>query len=97
MTMTPIEISRAIRELDRKEREEISILANPVREKYLLLKQAIKDQCEHSYRLNIEAGVCPWDEHWYCTRCNMREYRCNEDIKLAYRDSYPNFFEDVEE
>jgi len=92
-SMTKKEISKAIRELDRQQREEISILARPVEEKYWALKQAIKDQCEHAYRRDMDAGVCPWDEHWYCSICHKREYRCNEDIKLAYMDSHPELFE----
>lgn len=92
--MTPKEIGRAVRELDRQQREEISILARPVEEKYWALKQALKDQCEHSFHHDVNAGVLPWDEHWYCIHCGKRDYRCNEDIKLAYMDSHPELFEE---
>lgn len=91
--MTPREISKAIRELDRQQREEISILTRPIEEKYWALKQAIKEQCEHKYQFDPSVGVCPWDEHWFCIVCHKGEYRCNEDIKLAYMDSHPELFE----
>jgi len=92
--MTPREISRAIHDLDRQEREEIEVFARPVRDKYWTLKQEVKDQCKHNYILDPTAGVLPWDEHWYCAYCNKREYRCNDDIKAAYVKSNPEFFED---
>lgn len=94
--LTQREISRAIRELDRLERDEIQVVADPIREKYRHLKNALKDQCEHSYRLNLDAGVVPWGENWYCIRCNKRDCRVNEDIRKAYMLSNPELFEEVE-
>lgn len=94
--LTQREISRAIRDLDRLERDEINVVAKPIREKYKHLKNALKDQCEHHYQLNLEYGVVPWGENWYCIRCNKRDYRVNEDIRKAYMLSNPELFEEVE-
>lgn len=95
--MTPREIRQAVRELERQERDEISVCAKPIREKYQALKGLVRDQCEHKYSLNLDHGVCPWDEHWFCNSCGKREYRCNEDIKQAYMKSNPELFEELED
>lgn len=95
--MIPREIRQAIRELERQERDEISVYATPIREKYWALKEAVMNQCEHQYSLSLGHGVCPWDEHWFCGRCGKREYRCNEGIKQTYMKSNPELFKDEEE
>lgn len=96
--LTQREISRAIRELDRLERDEIQVVAEPIREKYRHLKNVLKDKCEHIYRLtlNLEYGVVPWGENWHCIRCNKKDYRVNEDIRKAYMLSNPELFEEDE-
>lgn len=92
--LTQREISRAIRELDRLERDEINVVAEPIREKYRHLKNALKDQCEHNYRLNLDAGVVPWIDNYYCTRCNKRKVEVDEDMKQEFAREYPELLEE---
>lgn len=92
--LTQREISRAIRELDRLERDEIQVVAEPIREKYRHLKNALKDQCEHSYRLNLDAGIVPWIDNYYCIRCNKKEVKVDEDMKEQFTREHPELLEE---